>query len=381
LGIARITCLLLILFVAAAFIFNSFQPRVRFGQPGTQFSGVRKSSIYSCYHDKIYLGNSDSEILFFGSSATGHAIDGNEVMTTYESVTGKSLDAFVFHTPWSNPELQYFFFRDYLANNPAPEVGFFELTKVKALPNQVRYIHPLFSDLAPPYLYLDVLHSWGFVQNRLFATSDFLRLFIRHVDLILSRLLVADSKYAVTRKDNCSGKDFARDPVVDTPRFDSFQEILEAKLEAVQLDISEQRIGHADALLNSYEGNPFMRKAVERAIVKFGDSDAWPNTGHFWRQGPLSERSMDYYRRIAALARAHDVKIAFYFLPELLFPEPPAEQVEELAGTLGAPVYLLPFKHVKLSYHHHRDPAHISAKFTPAYSAWFASLIDRVGTR
>ena len=376
--IAKTVCLLLMLLAASIFIYTSFQPRVRFAEPATFIPGIHSNRRFSCYHDRIYLGNSNLEVLFFGSSRTNHAIKANQVINAYASVSDVWLDAFVFHTPWSNPEIVYFFFKDYLANNPAPEVAFFEVTPVGPLPRPVQYVHPLFTDLAPPYLYEEILTSSDLVRHKLFAVSDFLQLLVRHLDLSLSRFMVADFDFTVPAGENCRKGPDARALKADAARFDSFEQLLDTRLEKAWPDFAQEEIGRPDSVLKTYEGDAGLTKAAKGAIEKFGNDGAWPNKGHFWRRGAHAERSVDYYQRIAALGRAHNVKIGFYFLPDLLFPQIDNGQVEELAKTLNAPVYVLPFESVRVSYHHYRDPTHVSKEFTPVYSAWAASLIDSV---
>lgn len=370
---------MLILLASAVFLYLSFQPRARFGDPATQIMKVPGGHHwFDCYHDRIYLGNSKSDVLFFGSSRTRRAIDADLVRNAYESVVGETLDVYAFHTPWSNPEIMYFFFRDYLANNQAPKMAFFELTPVAKLPRPIRYTHPYFADAAPLYLYLDVLNSWDFVRHKVFAISDFLHLLIRHIDQNLSRLMVAEFQYLVPKGNNCPKQVNPIPSTATVAHNDSFEQLLDAALSRTAPDIASNRIGTPESLLETYEGNANMTEVTKLAIKKFGNSENSPVQGHFWRRGAPASRSLDYYQRIVALGKAHNVKIAFYFLPDLLSPKPPSAQVKEMAKALDAPLYLLPFQSVKVSYHHYIDPTHVSDEFTPVYSVWFASLINKV---
>ena len=93
----------------------------------------------------------------------------------------------------------------------------------------------------------------------------------------------------------------------------------------------------------------------------------------------MTVRSVDYYRRIVALGRAHNVKIGFYYLPRMLSRESRSDEISELSAALGAPVYILPYAYTRVSYHHYKDLVHSTPAFRPVYSTWFASLIDEVG--
>lgn len=377
----RTVCLLAIVLVGTVFIYASFQPRMRFSQPLPAVSLLAAiKTTYHCYHDQIYLGQSKADVLFLGSSRTAAALDPKLVMSDYQAVTGESREVFLFHTPWENPEIVYAFFRDYLANNPSPQVALFALTPAEELEPPVRYIHPLFQSFAPPYLYLDILKPSDVVHSQFFALSDFFRILIHHLDMSLSRFLVLDFSFAVPEGDNCrSQKEAAGSLVPEMLRFESFQALLDTELETTLPDIEPDRIGRADGLLKTYAGRGKMTQFTNEAIKEWGDTNTWPDDGrHFWINGALSGRNLEYYRRIVVLAKSNNVKVGFYFLPQLLLPEPPSTQVADLAESLGAPIYMLPFEYTRVSYHHYRDAVHVAPEFQPVYSAWFASLIEQV---
>jgi len=371
--------LLLVFLLGAGFLVISFQPRIRFADPGPAESlEVRRN--YHCYYDRIYGHSSGSDVLFFGASNTYDAVDAKSIGEIYGLVAGEHLSVFKFAPSASNPELMYSFFRDYLARKPAPKMALFELTKVG--PNYyapVRYMHPYFPDLAPPYLYLDVLRSWDFVNSRLFAVSDFLKLLIRHIDLSLSRLLVADYWFMVPPGDNCQPP-APGDPglaVADPGRY-SFEQLLDAEMESYLPPFDRAEVGTTAALLETYAENPVMREAVEKRNKALPRRRKQP----FWRdRGQLKERSLGYYRRIVALGEAYGVKIAFYYMPEILAPAPREADVRQLSTSLGAPVYVQPYWYTRIAFHHYRDPKHVATDIRPAFSVWFASLIDKVGKR
>jgi len=374
--VKRTIGLSLLLLAGLAYLALSFHPRIRFADPAPNESAANRRS-YHCYYDKLYGNSPNPDVLFFGASKTYYAVDAASIEAVYKAVTGKPLDAFVFDTFGTNPGIVYFFFRDYLAHNPAPEMAFFELTENS--PNyywSVRYINLLMADLSPPYLYLDVLRSWEVVNSELFAASNFLRLVIRHIDLSLSRLLVAKSHFLVPSGNNCRSP--ARDDpghLLDQPGQKSFAQLLDAEMDSLMPTLDRQEIGSKEALLDTYEHKPLVRRRVgERGTKWLGSFDQ-----HFWRdRGQLKQRSLDYFHRVVALGKAHGVKVAFYYLPLLLAPEPREEDVRQLSELLGAPVYILPYGYTRIAYHHYRDGAHVNRDMRVPYATWFAGVVDRV---
>lgn len=377
--IFRTIFLLAILVAVTSYTYVTFQPRMRFAQPGPSREMMKAlCGKYHCYYDQIYLGQSRSDTLFFGSSQTGEALDPKLVMNAYHAVKNERRQVSLFTTNWTNSGLMYFFFRDYLANNPAPKEAFFELTEVRELLPPVHYIHPFFPDLAPPYLYMDVLEPSELVHSHLFSVSDFLQLLLRHLDYSLSRLLVADYTFVVPQGDNCRSKQAQEDSFVAVPpRRQSFHMLLEAELGKTLPDVGSGEIGKPPGLFKTFEGDAKMTRLTEDKVKKWSAVGGTTGNEHFWmEEGAKSSRSLDYYQRIVKLGEANNVKIGFYYMPGLLSPRPPRVQVDELASTLGAPVYHLPFGAVEVSYHHYRDAKHVSKVFRPVYSTWFASLID-----
>ena len=367
--------LFLLLLLGAAYLAVSFQPRVRFADPAHHDAlGVSRS--FHCYHHKIYGKSPGSDVLFFGASKTHNAVDANSIAEIYERVTGRSLDAFTFDLPGSNSSLTYFLFREYLERKPAPEIAFFELTEnVADHYSPVKYVHLFFPDVAPLDLYLDVLRSWDqVVSHKIFAVSDFLRLLIRHIDLSLSRLLVADSWFMVPPGDNCqhSGPE---DPGFSPgdPGRNSFAQLLDAEMERLLPPIDRAEVGGTAALLETYAEDPLMRATIEQTAKRLPKRRTRP----FWRDRKTNQRKLDYYHRIVALAEAHGVKVAFYHLPMILAPEPREEDIRRISDSLGAPVYVLPYWYKRISYHYYKDSAHVAPVMRPAYSIWFASLIDQ----
>jgi hypothetical protein len=368
--------LYLLLLLGAAYLAVSFQPRVRFADPAPHDAlGVSRS--FHCYHDKIYGNSPGLNVLLFGASRTHNAVDANSIAEIYERVTGKSLAAFTFDLPGANSSLRYLFFREYLERNPAPEMAFFELTANAPDPySPVKYVHMFFPDVAPPDLYLDVLRSWDqVVPHKLFAVSDFLRLHIRHIDLSFSRLLVADSWFMVPPGDNCEHP-APGDPgfSLGDPGRNSFAQLLDAEMERLLPPFDRAEVGGTAALLETYAEDPLMRATIERANKRLPKRRQRP----FWRDRETKQRNLEYYRRIVALAEAHDVKVAFYHLPTILAPEPREEDIRQLSDSLGAPVYVLPYWFKRISYHYYKDSVHVAPAMRPAYSIWFAGLIDQV---
>jgi hypothetical protein len=362
--------------VGLTYLYASFQPRLRFADPAPN-EPLQVKRNYPCYHDKLYLGTSQSDALFFGASKTHHAVDADVVENAYEAITGKALDAFAFDTPESNPEMAYFLFRDYLTNNPRPQVALFSLTSIGQKPPPIRYMHPLFADLAPPYLYLDVLHSSKLVHHKIFAASDFLQLLVRHLDLSLTRLLLADVRFVVPRGDNCSAAEKVSGlSRAEAAQFDSFEGLLQAQVNKNRPAIEADDMGSIDSLLDAYHD----KRSMTSTLKRLQRDKTQLEKRHFWHRGiNATDRSRDYYRRIVALGKAHDVTIGFYYLPNIYSRETHQEEIDQVAKELGAPVFVLPYDYMRVSYYHHKDPAHINPSFKPAYSIWFASIIDRLG--
>jgi hypothetical protein len=371
----RTAGLIMILLVGLAYLVVSFHPRLRFADP-TPDEPLEVKRNYPCYHDMIYGESAARDVLYFGASKTHHSVDAGLVGAYYRAVTGEELGAFAFDTPNSNPELVYAFFRDYLASNPAPEIAFFELTSLFPLPPPIRYMHPLFADLAPPYLYLDVLEPGGVVDNRLFAVSDFFRLLIRHIDLSLSRLLIADVRFVVPAGDNCeaptSGGPDSSAARAGRP---SFAQLLDEELEKHVASLDPDAVGDKAVLLETYADKPLMTGYIdnwnEKRRARF--------ERNFWFGGKrMKARSIDYYQRVIALGRAYGVEVAFYFLPNLYSPATTGDAISRVSASIGAPVYTLPYPVAQVSYHFYKDPAHVTPRMRPAFAIWFASLIDKV---
>ena len=372
----RTAGLLIVILAGLMYLYTSFQPRMRFADPSPD-EPLEVKRNYPCYYDQIYGGTSASDVLFFGASKTHHVVDATIVEGAYEAVSGEPMQAFAFDTPESNPEIMYFFFRDYLAYNPSPKIALFSLTSIGPRRPPVRYMHPLFADLAPAYLYQDILRSWDLVNHKVFAISDFFRLLIRHLDLSLSRLLLADVRYVVPEGDNCQkDKLSAVSLIPDVGASPSFSHLLDAEAEKQLPPFKNEEVGMLDSLLETYAEN----QTIKNAIIRRHKDQARLSKRHFWFRGPKgTKRHRDYYRRIVSLGEANNVKVAFYFIPNISAREPRIKEVEKVAEALGAPVFVMPFWYTRISYHHYKDPAHVVPAFKTLYSIWFASLIDRLG--
>lgn len=370
--IVKIASLLTVLLTGLAYLYISFQPSMRFADPSPN-ERLDTMRNYACYHDRIYSGTSNIDALFLGSSPTFRALDTDLAEQAYNIVHSQRPEFFVFGTALGNPGLNYFYFRDYLANNTAPKVALIEVTAIASLGKKPRYVHPFTADIAPLYIYLDVLDSWSFVRHKIFAISDFLHLFIRHIDLSLGKLLVADYQFSVPEGDNCAtenANDYwdASKVVGDI----SLEQMLASEIEKVTPDIPANTVGTLDGLLKTYEGNNSMLQLIQ---------SSWIQKVPLWTQHEGRERSLDYYRRIVALGAKHSVKVGFYILPSVLRPEPAENEVRQLEEELGAPLFLLPADYVRVSYHHYSDRAHVTQDFQPAYAVWFASLFDNLAKR
>tara|TARA_R110002072_G_scaffold296093_1_gene467650 strand:+ start:3818 stop:4939 length:1122 start_codon:yes stop_codon:yes gene_type:complete len=370
--IVKIASLLIVVLTGLAYLYISFQPSMRFADPSpnARLDYVRN---YACYHDRIYLGTSNMDALFLGSSPTFRALDTDLAEQAYNRVHGERPDFFAFGTGWGNPALNYFYFRDYLANNPAPKVALIEVTPIARMGSKPRYVHPRTPDLAPTYIYFDVLDSWSFVRHKVFAISDFLHLLIRHIDLSLGKLLIADYKFSVPEGDNCAtenASDYWDDFKVAADI--SFEQMLASEVDKVTPDIPSNTVGTLDGLLKEYKEDDSMLELLKKP---------WIQKVPLWTTHEGRERNLDYYRRIVALGAKHSVKGAFYIIPSVLRPEPAENQVRQLEEELGAPLFLLPAEYAKVSYHHYADRAHVTPDFRPAYAVWVASLFDNLVKR
>lgn len=313
------------------------------------------------------------DALFFGSSPTFRALDTDLAEQAFNVVREERPSFFAFATGWGNPGLVYSHFRDYLANNPAPKVALIEVMNLKDMGISPRYVHPYTADLAPMYIYFDVLNSWSFVRHKIFALSDFLRLFVRHIDLSLGKLLVADYNFSVPEGDNCgAGNVIAHSDASKADANISFESMLASEVKKVTPDIPSNEVGTVVSLLRTYEEDEIMLELIQRRGIA---------NRKLWSSHDTRERSLDYYRRMVELGTEHGVKIGFYVLPTILMREANENQVRQLEKELGAPLFLLPAPYAKVSYHHYMDRVHVTADFRPAYSVWFASLFDRLAIR
>jgi hypothetical protein len=377
----RVASLLTAIFLCLAFLVVSFHSRVRFANPITdQFA--RPHEDFACYRDLIYGDSESADVLFFGASRTLFAVDSPLVERAYQTVTGHDISVFSFSTAWSNPELAYFFFRDYLQHNPAPEVALFELTTTLQMEEPVRYVHPLYPYLAPAYLYRDELNSWDFVPSKLFAFSDFIRLVVRHIDLSLTNLLVADRKFITPSGDNCLKENITRNSKTTSAKVGSYQST--DNFEVLMTTVAEPLLTHGDwekaadygLLVERYKEHP----QVARRLENYGPQWTKKKPTTFWYRGLTKNRSAHYYKRIVELGQAHGVRVGFYILPGVYSPEPPTERILFIEQMLGAPVYTIPFKYLQVLYHHYMDAAHVKEDATVLTSAWAASLIELEGS-
>jgi len=370
---------LLILFLGLSYFALSFHPRLRFADPILDVSSQFETD-FACLYDRIYGKSGGADILFLGASKTHVTNDVQLIAEAYKAVTGDKLQAFEFDTLISNPGIMYFFLRDYLAHNPAPEMVFLELTAVHPYTESsaVAYIHPLFVELAPPYLYLDVLRSWKLVRNKIFAVSDFLRLLIRHLDASLSRLLLADLRFIVPPGENCAPPDSTVPAfAAGRPGEYTFEGLLDAEMERLLPPFDREEVGRQAALLETYADRPVIRSYIEKRAKKRRRNRDHTLWGGGKRASWMRERNLDYYRRIVALCKANGIEVAFYLLPAVFAPEPEKGATRQLSETLGVPVYALPYWYTRISFHHYRDRRHTAPDMQPAFAIWFASLIDR----
>jgi len=369
----------LLLLAGIAYLCVTFHPRVRFADPSPNESlEVRQN--FLCYYDMIYGQAPAPDVLFFGASKTHYAVDAKWIGEVYESIAGEHLDTFAFDTFGSNPALMYFFFRDYLAHNPAPEMAFFELTE--NAPNyywSVRYINLLFADLAPAYMYLNVLRAWDVVNNQLFAISNFFRVVIRHIDRSFSKLLVADFRFVVPYGDNCQDleRGFSGLPIGDSSQR-TFAGLLATEMEKLTPSMPRDEVGSRAALLETYKDKPIVKRSIKSQRRK------WQKRFEkgFWRdRGELKERSLDYYHRIKALGEEYGVKVAFYYLPSLRAPKPRPENIQKLSANLGTTVYTLPYWYARVSYHHYKDGDHVEPEMRGPYAIWLAGVVHQARER
>lgn len=374
-----------VLLAGTVFLFVSFLPRVRFADPDMG----KLSNAKHCFHDEIYLGQSDNDVLMFGASRTGRAASYDAIGKFYSLVDSSPLKLFKFQTAWANPDMDYFIFRDYLENNPAPKLVMVELMPALRKPPPVRYVHPFFSSMAPFYLYLDVLRPNKFKTSYLFNLSDFTRLFLRHIDLSLTNLLVANHYFVVPRENDCHDpvpprtENFGAKPARDRQQkaFD-YETLLEMETAKLARMVGSEDVGHIDALVRGYQDKD--RKEFD-ALRSRQMIYRVKRLGKDWQTRPLernlfedesAEWDLGYYRRMAQLARSHGVEIVFYILPSLLDPAYPEAKIQDLERKLDARVEMLPFPDLRVSYHFYRDVTHVSPYLHDLYGVWFASLIS-----
>jgi len=370
-------CLALVLLGGLVFIGLSFHPRVRFADPAPGGGTFEDRTRFPCIYQTIYDNSQALDVLYFGASKSNIAADAELIGDAFEAVTGEELEVFTFTTPFSNAELTYFFFRDYLARNPAPRQAYFELTANFPHLSAVKYAHAYFPDLAPPYMYLDVVHPGIAANNRVFGLADSLRLLVRHVDLALARLLRSDARFIVPPGDHCrSLPPEAPVPAIDNPEGYSFARLLDAEMNKLLPPIDPETVGTKPALLDAYADNDI----VTRHVNAWNDKRRKRLGTRFWR-GPeqIRDRNLDYYRRAVALGKANGVDVAFFYLPNILEPKPHDESVERLSRRLGAEIHTLPYWYARISYHHSLDGAHAAPEIRPAFAIWFASLIEQGG--
>ncbi len=363
-------CLLLVLAAGIAFVVVSFDARVRLADPNPiQESDAYRD--YHCYYDRVYTDKAPADVFVFGASRTFFAARPPQIERAYRAVRDEDVEVAVFAPRWPNAEIAYLFLRDYLANNPPPRQVLVELTSNLVLREPVRYIHPLFASLASIDLYADVARSWDFVASPLYALSDTLVLLIRHIDLSLNALLSRERTFLVPDGDHCKGRE--RLPKAD-PATD-FTTLLAREAQAVLPAGGWDAVGDYALLAEHYRDLPL---AAVR-LAQFGPGWSRQATEEPWTGGAARAKSLDYYRRIVALAAEHDIELGFYVLPQLYAPEPPREALARLAGELGAPVHSMPFRYTLLTYHYYRDNTHVTDEVAALYGTWFASLLATGG--
>jgi len=378
--------LIMALMTGVIFVVVSFMPAVRFADPDMgKFSNAKH-----CFHDEIYLGQSDNDVLMFGASRTGRAASVKAITKSYSLVESLPVRVFKFDFAWANPDMAYVMFRDYLDNNPPPGLVMVELMQVRRKPPPVRYVHPFFSTLAPIDLYLDVLQPNNIKTSYFFNLSDFARLLLRHIDLNLTNLLVADNHFLVPENNDCINHYPPRPQGVNqqasTGRPDNsarFKQLIKNKTARLARKVGMNNIGRNAALKRGYSDSdrqdydPARARQMITLIRRLGPE--WPSRQ--WKRYEFEQGAgawdIEYYKKMVQLAESSGVEIVFYILPSLLDPEFPASQIQEIETRLGASVVMLPYSSVRVSYHFYRDTTHVGVQLRDLYATWFASEISK----
>ena len=375
----------IVLIAGTVFLVVTFLPRVRFADPDLG----KLSVVKHCFHDEIYLGRSDNDVLMFGASRTGRAASYDAIGKFYSMVESSPLKMFKFQTAWANPDMDYFILRDYLENNPAPKVVLVELMPVRRKPPPVRYVHPFFSGMAPFDLYFDVLRPNNFKTSYIFNLSDFIRLLLRHIDLSLTNLLVADHYFVVPDENDCPNHLAPRpDNVLRTSagnqrqQAPDYETLLDAETANLAQKVGTQNVGKVAALIRGYKDknaigfDPVRSRQMINRVKRLGETWQSRQLERSLSEDGAAEWDFQYYRRMVRLARNHGVEIVFYILPSLLDPAYPEAKIHELEGRLNANVEILPFPITRVSYHFYRDVTHVSENLQNLYGIWFASLVS-----
>ena len=244
--------------------------------------------------------------------------------------------------------------------------------------------------MAPFDLYLDVLRPNHFKTSYVYNLSDFTRLLLRHIDLSLTNLLVADRYFVVPGENECpdhhppSPENTGTKSIKDRQkRALVYDTLLESETANLEKRIGRKNVGNVAALINGYKDenainfDPARSRQMINRVKRLGKG--WqsrpPERGMF--EDAVSEWDLRYYRRMVQLAKSHGVEIAFYILPSLLDPPYPEAKIRQIERQLDASVEILPFQDLRVSYHFYRDVTHVSENLHDLYGVWFASMVSK----
>jgi len=341
--------------------------------------GVRAK--LECIHD-VNSGIEDSaDVLIFGSSRTGSMFKDKVLTRVATEYSGQSTLVKNLNIPGGDVSLSYQFLKEYLQNNPAPEVVYTEVMRVKQQVSHVSYINRAFSSLSDWDLTNDLLKNTNDGRSSVFRVADFSKVMIDKNDKYLSKLLVTKHKVKVSVEEPC--KYFTREVT------DGFQEKA-IKLDAVRRQkkfenrfarIVEDTISQkSKAVSIRKETNS---KAQERALKRHRTK-----TGKDWENKPAedwgydsaeAQRQLYYYQKISDLSKTYGFKLVLFRPYGLYEPEHDADKLKQYEAMFEHDILSPPYDFVKLSFPYYIDPNHVGRQSSSLFAYWLAEdIVERL---
>lgn len=373
----KLFCLAIVLACSFSVVF-SYMPNTRFA---TIDEGEGRRLLFGCLQARI-SGKVDSpNILFFGSSRSGPFISRPLTSEIVSKFSQKEIVVTNFGITDGDPSLSYEFLELYLKNNPAPQIVYFEVLRIKKQSGTRSYLNRAFSSVASWSLTRNILLDHDDGRAGVFRGADFLSVIIDKQDKFLTKLLTREFAVSIDLKAeniwNKYGCSISKSPVyrdvTKNIRIDNQQKglrIAKASFETQLRKLSETRPVSTKKPVSKAARNKL------RVKTKYIDSlgENWESMNpHDWGfSTDAAKREIYYYKKALKLANDYGFKLVFFRPYGLREPEVSSRQVESFQSLTGGEVIIPPYNLAKLSFPYYQDPNHMGGRSKPAMSHWLA---------